>query len=55
MGVRVPDRCKRADLLASLAPKLRPVFSESSELLHLMKLTSLEANHVGVVHEEVRC
>ncbi|GLC42798.1 hypothetical protein PLESTM_001380900 [Pleodorina starrii] len=44
MGVRVPQKVKRADLLTALAPMLRPLFSASCELLHLLQFNSFESN-----------
>ncbi|KAG2497725.1 hypothetical protein HYH03_004461 [Edaphochlamys debaryana] len=40
MGVTVPARAKRGDLLAAMAPMLRPAFSPAAELLHLLQAPS---------------
>ncbi|GLC36509.1 hypothetical protein PLESTB_000156300 [Pleodorina starrii] len=44
MGVRVPQKVKRAGLLAALAPMLRPLFSASCELLHLVYFNRFEVS-----------
>ncbi len=53
MGVRVQAKAKRADLLGALAPMLRPLFSASSELLHLVHFSSFEGNSIKIVEADV--
>ncbi|KAG2441423.1 hypothetical protein HYH02_010011 [Chlamydomonas schloesseri] len=53
MGVRLSDSARRGQLLAALAPALRPAFSAAAEQLHLLMSTATDGSStVSVVQPE---
>ncbi|KXZ53508.1 hypothetical protein GPECTOR_7g958 [Gonium pectorale] len=52
LGVRMDAKAKRADLVAALAPMLRPAFSAASELLHVAMACSLKNTSMYIVSED---
>ena len=55
MGVRLPDTARRGQLLAALAPALRPAYSAAAEQLHLLLSSTTDGSAaVTLVTPEVR-
>ncbi len=52
-GVTVSAKATAEELLRALAPRLRPAFSASTELLHLVTAVALDAASVSYVAREV--
>lgn len=52
-GVTVGSSATAEELLRALAPRLRPAFSASTELLHLVVATALDAPSMSYVAREV--